>query len=363
MIIAAVTEQLGKATAHVEDMFDLCQRSNRTCVLPGIASGQFALDGFLNFDDVFDGASIPTSVQAIVWERYARYLRQLSSPRIVMCAFGKERVDPRHVAMFQRTVLFYQPNTTFEFDDACSMIGVGFPADPQQQEANLEAMMTVLGRDDPITAVFHFDWSEPIPKSAERASADYTGLEFSAQFYEQAMAFRQRVGDYIHLQWRMEKADGGRNTNYTACAVAAIQHVRSLAQNSSVGQVYFSSDVGRDGVPWSNSFGTGVPKDALNAIKLIYDEFPDLLTWVNVSAPMHLLRYDMAAVGVMDRLIAMGSTYFVRGPKECSRVGAYVQSIARWRKKRRASTRDTPGGTPRDDFGSKIMNEVDEYAL
>jgi hypothetical protein len=296
-----------------------------------------------------------------MWEQFAKHLRQLSSPRVVICALGKEAMNPRFMVSFRRTVLFYQPNTTFEMNDACSTSMIGFPADRGQQAANLGNVTSVLSQGNPIVAVFHVDWSEPIPKPTEITKVGYTGLEFNSAFYDQAVAFRQRFGDYIHLQWRMEKADRGRDTKYTACAVAAIQHVRDLARNTSVNQVYFSSDLGRDGVPWSNSFGGTVPKDALNAINLIYDEFPNLLTWVNVSAPM-LSRYDMAVVGVMDRLIAMGSTYFVRGPKACSRVGAYVQSIAKWRKKRLASAREGRA-TRHDDFGNRIFNEVDEYTL
>lgn len=362
VIIAGVTEQLGKATSHIEDMFDLCIRSNRTCVLPGIANGQFALDGYLNFNDVFSAASFPASLHMIAWERFAKQLRHLPSPRILVCAFGRERLDPRNLAMFYRTVLFYQPQATFYFDEVCGRGVVGFPADAALQEGNLKAMASVLSRDDPIIAVFHFDWSEALPRSSVLASDNYTGLAFSASFYDQAVAFRERFGDYIHLQWRMEKADGGLTTNFTACARAAIQHVKSLARNTSVAQVYFSSDVGRDGFPWSNSFHGTIPKDALNALNLIYAEFPNVLTWVNVSAPA-LPRYDMAAIGVIDRLIAMGSTYFVRGPKACSRVGAYVQSIAKWRKTRMATTRDGGAPTSDDGFGSRIMNEFDEYTL
>jgi hypothetical protein len=362
LLIAQVTEQLGKAVGHVDDLLELCLRFNRTCVLPGVANSQFELDGVLGFFDIFDQASIPAEVETVTWERYAKHLRRMAAPRILVCALGKDLLLSRYLTAFQRKVLFYQPNVTFAFDDACSTRTIGWPADRAQQVANLNTVSTVLGRDEPIIAIFHMDWSEPLPKAAtELSKLAYAGVDFSADFYARALEFRSRIGDYIHLQWRMEKADGGANTNYTACAVAAVQHVRALARRASVGRLYFSADVGRDGAPWSNSIGTAISKDALNAISLIYDEFPELLTWVNVTTP-DLPRYDMAAVGVIDRLIAMGSTYFVRGPKDCSRVGAYVQSIEKWRRKRLASTSDI-SGAPRDALGSRIMNDVDEYTL
>lgn len=359
LIIAAVTEQLGKAAMHIDDLLELCVRFNRTCVLPGIAGSQFELDGVLGFDDIYDLASIPPSVRITTWTRYIANLRQHRSPRLTMCALGKELILSRELTAFTRSVLFHQKNATFEWDDACSTTAIGRPVDRGRQMSIAENITSVLRRADPIIAMFHMDWSEPLPNHAQLAKLNYSGLEFSHTFYDHATAFRERVGDYVSLQWRTEK-NTRMTTNFSDCAVAAIRYVKELAQRTGIHPLYFSADVGRDGVPWSNSYSGTVPDDAVTAINLVHEAFPEVLTWVNVSTP-NIQRYDMAVVGVIDRIIAMGSTYFVRGPDNCTRVGGYVGSIEKWRM---AHLNAEPGSTiHHKKFGVHVRNKVNVYPL
>lgn len=361
-VFAEVEEQLGKAGGHMEDVFELCARYDRTCVLPRFSNGHVRLDGAVDFEDVYDLSSLPDSMSTVSWRAFADNLIRIPNPTVMVCVFGKQIFNKRRLAAFVRVLRFYSNNATFDTRDDCmfDMVRLGSPAMvPQAQSDRVDSVLvgeSAAAYD--VVAFFHLDWFFPVGVHRALVGVDYQGLDVSPDLYRAAIAFREHHGDYILLQWRMEKTVGTA-IDFPACAHAAVAHIKNASASLGIHNVYVSADVGRDGLPWSGSFGheRPVPAGAVAALDIIYAAFPRILTWEDIPGPRGRV-YDLAVVGLLEKLIAQGATYFIRGTSECARTGSYSTSIAKWRQHRRTVT------NPRHpEFGHGLRNSAEWWSL
>lgn len=118
-IFAEVGEQLGKACYHINDVFELCARHHRTCVLPRFYNGHVHLDGAVDFGDVYDLSTLPSGMATIDWRTFADNLFRVKSPNVLVCVFGKQMFFKRRLAAFERVFKFYSNNATILVNDGC----------------------------------------------------------------------------------------------------------------------------------------------------------------------------------------------------------------------------------------------------
>lgn len=363
LVFAEVGEQLSKAARHVDDIFELCVRHGRTCVLPRYHNGFVRLDGAVDFGDIYDLSTLPTGMSALSWRAFADNLFYIPSPTVMVCVFGKQIFSGHRLSAFERVFRFYSNNATFHVNEDCVFDEMaGLVNDTTAAQRHSDRMDDVLTRPATATydivAFFHFDYLDPIGPPRALGYLGYQGLDLSPNLYAAAIAFRDMYGDYIHLQWRMEKTDGSV-IDFPACARAAVAHVKAASARLGVTNVYVSADVGRDGLPWSASFDhkRPVPSGASSALRTIYAAFPRVLTWEDIPAPRGRI-YDLAVVGVLEKMIAEGSTYYVGGSHQCARGGSYASSISEWRARRR---KDLHPRHP--DFATNVQNAAAWWSL
>ena len=118
--------------------------------------------------------------------------------------------------------------------------------------------------------------------------------------------------------------------NFAECARCAAKSILDMQKKNSVHTVYFSADIDLDGLPWSKSISYGNNSEAQQGLKVKQSMIPNLKTWRDIPTPRGS-DYDLSTIGMLDRVIAMTSDFFVSGPPTCARGGSYVKSIEEWR--------------------------------
>lgn len=327
ILLGSVTEQLGQAANHLTDVFELCLRYNRTCVLPNFQNGEMSLDGKSIFHELYDVNKLPQELSWTTWDNFVNYLNNVDVA-VIECSFGVELVGQHQRAQMERKVRFHSIHARFTTPPGCNLPSTtSWPANATEQTWNLEMLDNELLHSEADVVVFyHLDWRFPVPLHFLH---DFK-IDLSPTMFDHASKFRQKFGSYIHLQWRTEVRESETKVNFAECARCAAESILDMQKKKSIHTVYFSADIDLDGLPWSNSITYGNTSEAQQGLKVIQSMIPDLKTWRDLPTPRGSV-YDLSTIGMLDRVIAMTSDFFVSGPPACARGGSYVKSIEEWR--------------------------------
>jgi hypothetical protein len=322
ILLASVTEQLGKAAFHLNDAFELCVRYNRTCVLPTFQRGQMALEGFELFGELYDLNSLPEALSWVTWGAFVDRLRDAHVDALE-CSFGSERVGPKERSNAQRVVRFHTGSAQFTVPAGCNLAMSKWPTNQSALHKNLDMVDATLAHSPAdVILLHHQDYFQPIPITLLARYA----LTPGPFLFDRAAALRREIGPYIHLQWRTETA----GVNFTRCARCAAESVLRLQRETEIATVYFSADIDLDGLSWSNSVGDANNTLVQEGLRTITSMLPGLKTWKDIPAPRGSF-YDLSVIGMLDRTVAMTADVFVSGPPVCARGGTYVSAIDQWR--------------------------------
>ncbi|KAL1922502.1 uncharacterized protein VTP21DRAFT_10041 [Calcarisporiella thermophila] len=376
-----VGEQESKAQIHFHQLALLAKSLNRTVVLPNASKGRLGSCQQFPFSHYFTNETL-NEFSFLTQQAFSNWLHErhrAPTAQFVMIEREREMTGelPASYKLHRKYCLRSLPLNYARHlplripapmtQDAMENFGEKVIKQLENDKGNFN-MMSWFRRDTADVLLVRYDLRFPLFNLTSMGPP----LVYDRLWYDQAMSVAESLRPFIAVHWRMETMPA---EVLPECAVKLANHLNGIKQRLNISTVYLATDYPLEGryahsSTWhSNQMEQG-HHEAIGLLK----EKVDIVTWMTLYEKKHrdILnqttnsldpglgpgvgvldvrdsltpmiededdakvdeQFDPGLLGILDKITAGQSTYFVTGPPECAKASSFTAQIVHERELR-----------------------------